>query len=195
MTAKRRIEPSDILSLDAYTTERPAYRARMMAHKKDRRLAVGPNATLHFESFETMLYQVQEMLHTERGGDEQLADELAAYQPLIPQGNELVATLMLEYENPTKRAEMLARLGGIEETLTLEFDGEIVNASWERDVDRTTPDGKTSSIHFLHFHMTPEQAAKFAAGGAKVTVAVGHPAYPHMTVMSEATRKALTASL
>ncbi len=195
MARKRSIERGDILDLDAYAAVRKARRAEMIAHKKDRRMAVGPNLTMHFESFDTMLYQVQEMLHTERGGDEQVDDELRAYQPLIPQGNEIVCTFMLEFEDPAIRARELAGLGGIEETVTLEFADHIVRADWEVDVERTTPEGKTSSIHFLHFRLTEAQAEAFRVQGRRVVVAVGHPGYGHMAVMPEATRAALAEDL
>ena len=195
MARKRKIESNDILDVDAYAAIRKERKAEMIAHKKNRRIMVGPNATVHFESFDTMLYQVQEMLHTERGGAEQLEDELRAYQPLIPQGNELVCTFMLEYEDPVIRARELMKLGGIEETITLEFDGEKVPADWEKDVDRTTPDGKTSSLHFLHFRFSPEQAAAFAKKGTRVVLAVGHEHYGHMAVLPEITRAELAEDL
>ncbi len=195
MTAKRAIEKSDIMDYATYRDARPAYRKRIIALKKDRRVALGPNATAHFESFDTMLYQVQEMLHTERGGAEQLADELAAYQPMIPGGNELVCTLMLEYENPVRRTEMLSKLGGIEDTIALEFDGETIHATAENEVERTTSVGKTSAIHFLHFHFNDAQVAKFSKVKMRVILSVGHSQYPHMTVMTEYTRSALAVDL
>ncbi len=195
MPRKRAIEPGDVLDLEAYAAVRKQRRTEMIAHKKDRRLSIGPSLTMHFESFDTMLYQVQEMLHTERGGTEQLEDELRAYQPLIPQGNELVCTFMLEYEDAAIRARELAGLGGIEETVTLEFAGETVRGDWEKDVDRTTPDGKTSSVHFLHFRLAPEQAEMFRETGERVVVAIGHPNYGHMAVMPEATRAVLAEDL
>lgn len=118
---KRKIERADILDWDAYARIRKERRAGMVALKRNRRIQVGPNATVHFESFDTMLYQVQEMLHTERGGEAQIPDELEAYNPLVPQGNELVATLMLEMADPEKRSEFLAGLGGVEQTVSLDW--------------------------------------------------------------------------
>ncbi|MGB0695161.1 MAG: DUF3501 family protein [Rhodospirillaceae bacterium] len=192
---KRAIDKGDILPMDVYGQERKARRTEMVALKKDRRLQVGPNATLHFESFETMLYQVHEMLFTERGGDEQVLDELMAYNPLIPKGNELVATLMLEMEDPIRRAKFLAQLGGIEEHISLDFGDQQVKASWERDIDRTTPDGKTSSVHFLHFHFTPEQVMAFRQPGARIVAAIAHPNYGHMAILTEAMRESLAKDL
>lgn len=195
MHRKREITRADIMPLDEYGPLRKERRAEMIARKRNRRMAVGPNATFHFESFDTMLYQVHEMLWTERGGDAQLVDELEAYNPLVPKGDELIATFMLEYEDPVRRAAILKTLGGIEETIALEFTGERVQADWEKEVERTTEEGKTSSIHFLHFKFTPDQAARFKAEGTRVVVAIGHPNYAHMAVMPEAVRAELAGDL
>lgn len=195
MTPKTEITAADIMDLEDYARTRKDWRRLMIQRKKDRRLAVGPNATMYFENFDTMLYQVHEMLYTERGGDEQLKDELEAYNPLIPKGNEIVATFMLEYEDPETRPTILAKLGGIEETISLEIDGEAVKADWEQEVERTTEEGKTSAIHFLHFRMTPEQADKFRRPDVRAVMAVGHPNYGHMAVIPEAVRKELAGDL
>lgn len=195
MHRKREITRADILPIEVYGRTRKDTRAAMVAAKRNRRLAVGPFATFHFESFDTMLYQVHEMLWTERGGDEQLADELAAYNPLVPNGNDLVATVMLEIEDPDRRARILAGLGGIEETIAIEVGGQRIAADWEKDVDRTTPDGKTSSVHFLHFHFTHEQAKAFKEPGARAMVTVGHPNYGHAAVIPEAMRVELATDL
>ncbi len=138
-----------------------------------------------------MRHQIQEMIYIERGGEEQLADELAAYNPLVPSGTELVATVMFEIEDPERRHRELSRLTHVEDTITLEVDGEVIAAQPETEVERTKDDGKTSSIHFLHFPFTADQAAKFAAPGAKVVLAIGHENYAHMAVLPEATRAAL----
>jgi hypothetical protein len=195
MTRKRKIERSDIMDDEAYGRVRKERRAGMIALKRNRRLQVGPNATMHFESFDTMLYQVQEMLYTERGGEVQITDELAAYNPLVPQGNELVATLMLEMADPEGRGAFLSKLGGIEQTVSLDLDGERIQADWERDVERTAPDGKTSSVHFLHFRFSPRQAAKFREPGAEVALFIRHPNYGHAAVLPEATRDELAKDL
>lgn len=195
MSGKRRIEPSDILDPEVYARQRRERRAAMVALKRNRRIAVGPHATMHFENFETMLYQVQEMLHAERGGAAQLADELEAYNPLVPQGGELVATLMIEMEDAGRRAAFLRTLTGVEETVTLEIGGERIAAAWERDVERTASDGKTSAVHFLHFRFSPEAAAKFREPGARAVVAIGHPNYGHAAVLPEAVRAELAQDL
>ncbi|MGB0748206.1 MAG: DUF3501 family protein [Magnetospiraceae bacterium] len=195
MAEKRSIEPSDILDADAYAAIRKQRKAEMIAHKKLRRLAVGPNATLHFESYQTMLYQIQEMLHTERGGDAQMTEEIEAYAPLVPKGNELVTTMMLEYEDATIRHNALSKMGGIEETVALEFDGGKVQATWEADIDRTTPEGKTSSVHFLHFPFTPEQAESFKKEGTRVVISINHENYGHMAVVPEAVRAEVAQDL
>ena len=195
MTAKRRIDRSDILDPTIYAQVRKSVRATMIEVKQKRRMAVGPNATLHFECYDTMHYQIQEMLHAERGGEAQIEDELRAYAPLIPQGNELVATFMLEFTDPVIRARQQARLGGIEDMIGLEMDGETIPADPEREVERTTAEGKTSSIHFLHFRLSPVQAERFRQPGERVTIAITHPDYGHMAVMSEETRQELAKDL
>lgn len=192
---KRKIERPDIMEWEDYARIRSERRAAMVALKRNRRLQVGPNATAHFENFDTMLYQVQEMLHTERGGEAQIPDELDAYNPLIPQGNELVATLMLEMADAEQRAEFLSRLGGVEQTVSLDLAGERIQADWERDVERTNADGKTSSVHFLHFRFTPEQAAKFREPGAEAVLFIRHPNYGYATVLSETVRAELARDL
>ena len=192
---KKQITAADIMPLDSYGSQRKQHRARMVELKKDRRLPVGPHATFHFENFDTMLYQVHEMLWTEKGGEAQLKDELEAYNPLVPNGAELVATFMLEYEDPDRRAKALSGLGGIEETISLQIAGQHIPASWEQEVERTTPDGKTSSIHFLHFPMSMEARRLFKTPGAKAVLAVGHPNYAHMAVIPESVRAALADDL
>ena len=122
---KREILKEDIMPLDVYTKNRKELRKNIVNFKKDRRIALGPYATFYFESYETMLAQVQEMLYIEKGGDEQLKDELVAYNPLIPNGKELTATLMFEIDNPVSRAAFLSKVGGIEEKVFIKIDGQI----------------------------------------------------------------------
>lgn len=191
----RRISRDDIMDVAAYGKVRDERRRRMAALKKDRRIAVGPDVTLHFESYETMWHQVHEMLAIEKGGEAQIADELAAYNPLIPQGRELVATMMIEIDDAVRRARDLLRLGGIEETATLEIGGDAIRAIPENDAERTTADGKTSSVHFLRFPLSDAQAARFKAADAHVILAIGHANYGHMAVMPAETRAALAADL
>jgi len=181
---KREIQKEDIMPLDVYIKNRKEIRKNIVNFKKDRRIALGPYATFYFENYETMLAQVQEMLYIEKGGDEQLKDELIAYNPLIPNGKELTATLMFEIDNPVSRAAFLGKVGGIEEKIFIKIDGEIVNAIPEQDVDRTSAEGKASSVQFLHFKFTNEQIQKFKLDGASVEIGIEHKDYSHTTKLS-----------
>ncbi len=187
----REITRADIMPMAEYAAQRKQRRSEITELKRDRRVAVGPDATFYFENYDTMWHQVHEMLFIEKGGEGQIEDELRAYNPLIPQGRELVATLMFEIDDPVRRARFLAGLGGVEETVTLAFEGESVAAVPEADVDRTTADGKASSVQFLHFPFTPAQIEKFRKTGAKATLAIGHDKYGHAAALSERTRQAL----
>jgi hypothetical protein len=187
----RKITEADILPLPEYMKVRAQRRTAVTALKKNRRLEVGPVATFYFESFDTMLHQVQEMLYIEKGGAEQLVDELAAYNPLIPDGRELTATVMLEIDEPVRRARVLASLGRIEHTMFIRFAGETVKGAAEDDQERTREDGKTSSVHFVHFPFTTEQIAKFRTPGTEVVVGFSHENYGHMALMPETVRAAL----
>jgi len=187
----RKITEADILPLPEYMKVRAQRRTAMSALKKNRRLEVGPFATFYFESFDTMLHQVQEMLYIEKGGAEQLPDELAAYNPLIPDGHELTATVMLEIDDPVRRTRVLASLGGIEHTMFIRFAGETVKGVAEADQERTRDDGKASSVQFVHFPFTAEQIAKFRATGAEIVVGFNHENYGHMALMPDAVRTAL----
>ncbi len=195
MARQTEITAADIIDPETYAASRKKRRAEMIARKKNRRLAAGPNATMHFENFETMLYQIQEMLHAEKGGPEQLADELEAYNPLIPQGGELVGTFMLEYPNADTRTEILLGLTGIEETIALDIDGQRIPADWENDVDRTTPDGKTSAIHFLHFRLSPGQVTQFQDPAVTVNFVISHTNYSHSAGITGAVRNDLMTDL
>lgn len=197
MTSPRRaLTRADIMDMADYAKVRAAKRAAIAALKRHRRLAVGPFATFHFESYETMWMQVHEMLHIERGGEEQIAGELEAYNPLIPRGDALIATLMLEIDDPTRRERELYRLAGIEDTIRLEVGGTAVAAQpIEDEVARTSEDGKTSSIHFLRFPFPPAVAARFRTPGARVLLGIDHPAYGHLAIMPEETRAVLAEDL
>jgi len=195
MIMKHEITRADIIPMPEYAASRAERRRALAAYKRDRRVEVGPHATFYFESYETMWNQVHEMLHIEKGGEEQIAGELEAYNPLIPKGRELVATLMFEIDNPVQRARFLAGLGGVEETVSLEFAGESVKGTPELDVDRTTEEGKASSVQFVHFPFTDAQAAKFKAAGTRVTLAIAHDAYAHAAVIPERVRAALAQDL
>ncbi len=189
----RKIEPSMIMPLAEYAGQRPERRKRISEIKKNRRLEVGPFATFYFESYETMLHQVQEMLYIEKGGAEQLPDELAAYNPLIPQGAELVATVMFEIDDPVRRARVLGMLGGIEHKAFIKVGNDVIRGVAEGDQERSREDGKASSVQFMRFPFTPAQVAAFKSGQGDVVVGFEHENYGHMAVMSAAVRQALAA--
>ena len=182
---KREIQKEDIIPLDVYTEKRRELRKSIVDYKKNRRVALGPYATFYFESYETMLAQVQEMLYIEKGGDEQLQDELSAYNPLIPKGKELTATLMFEIDNPISRAAFLGKVGGIEETVFMKINGEKIKAVPEEDVDRTSAEGKASSVQFIHFNFTDDQIEKFQSNSSEIELCIDHKEYSHSTKLSK----------
>ena len=188
---KRIIQKNDIMPLDIYIKKRKELRKNIVEFKKNRRVSLGPYATFYFESFETMLAQVQEMLYIEKGGDAQLHDELTAYNPLVPNGKELVSTLMFEIDNPVSRATFLSKVGGIEEKVFMKIDGEVIQAVPEEDVDRTSANGKASSVQFIHFKFNDEQIEKFKSGSSQVEIAIDHKEYSHTTKLSDETVKSL----
>jgi hypothetical protein len=191
MSGKREITRDDILPMEAYEAERKERKRRIAGIKKHRRLEVGPFATFYFESYETMWQQIHEMLYIEKGGEAQIAGELEAYNPLIPKGGELVATVMFEIEDAAHRAAVLARLGGVEETISMAFAGETIAGRPAADMDRTNEAGKASAVQFVHFSFTPEQIEKFRAPDTQVIVGFSHENYGHKAVMPESTRTAL----
>ena len=190
-TLSRQVTKADIISLEQYSKNRKRLRAELIAFKKNRRVPLGPYATFYFECYETMLAQIQEMLYIEKGGNDQLADELRAYNPLIPRGNELIATLMFEIDNALTRTEFLNKVGGIEEKVFIKINEEIINSAPEKDVDRTSAEGKASSVQFIHFNFTDEQIKKFKDLNNKVSLGISHNLYNHMIQISENTRKTL----
>lgn len=181
--AKRQITREDIMPLEAYEQVRDERRRAITTMKKNRRVSVGPDITFYFENYATMWHQIHEMLRIEKGGKAQIEDELRAYNPLIPDGRTLVATMMIEIEEPARRARVLAQLGGIEDSVTLEVGEETIRAVPEGDVERTTAEGKASSVHFLKFPFTPEQAKAFSAADTRVILVVSHPKYAHMAAL------------
>jgi len=193
--AKRQITPSDLIPDAEYARQRRERRAALLPIKRLRRVSLGPVCTILFESFDTMLFQVQEMLLTEKGGAAQVPDELAAYNPLIPQGSELVATIMFEIDDPVRRAEILARLGGVEDCFFIAIGTEAALGVSEGDVERTREDGKTSSVHFLHFPLSPAHIAVFRDPGTQVMVGCDHEGYAHLAVLTPATRAELAKDL
>ncbi len=196
MTLRQRaITRADILPPERYAAERKERKRALVALKTPRRIALGPVATATFESFDSIWMQIHEMLHIERGGEAQIADELRAYAPLVPNGRELVLTLMFEIDDPERRAALLGRLGGVEETVSLQFEGETILAVPEGDIERTSAEGKTSSVHFLHLPFTPEQVAIFRRPGTRVLLGIGHAEYGHIAVLPEASRAVLADDL
>jgi hypothetical protein len=187
----RTITKADLMPMADYGRIRRDHRRKLVELKARRRLLVGPFATFHFENYETMWAQVHEMLFIEKGGEDQIEGELAAYNPLIPQGRDLCATMLIEIEDEIKRRHVLAGLGHIETTVSLAFAGETVAGVPTDDTERTTEDGKASAVHFLHFRFTPAQIAKFRTAGTQVVLGLAHANYGHMAVMPETMRESL----
>ena len=190
---KRQVEKEDLMIADVYAESRKKIRKELVEFKKNRRIALGPYATFYFESFETMVAQIQEMLHIEKGGDEQLKDELTAYNPLVPNGKELTATLMFEIDNPISRGAFLGKVGGIEEKIFMKIDNEVVKAVPEDDVDRTSAEGKASSVQFIHFKFNDDQINKIKSGNTSIELGIDHKEYTHTTKLTEDNLKSLSA--
>ncbi len=187
----RTLTDTDFLPLPEWAGQRKAHRKALSERKRNRRLSVGPHATLYFENWDTMWYQVQEMLWIEKGGDAQLPDELAAYNPMVPNGSELSATLMFEISDEAKRRALLSQWGGIEDTISISLGGERITAVSEQDLERTTEKGKTSSVHFLHFPFTAMQIATFRDPESDIMVRIDHPNYGHAAFVTGAVRDEL----
>ena len=188
----RRVTREDLMPDADYAKVRKDRRAALLPIKRLRRIELGPSCTVYFETFDTMLFQIQEMLLTERGGEAQIDDELQAYNPLIPQGSELVATIMFEIEDPIRRANILARLGGVEDDFFLQIGEERAPGAPEGDIERTREDGKASSVHFLRFPLTAPQIALFRDPKTQILVGCSHPAYSHLAGLSPASRAELS---
>jgi len=195
MTERRPLTRADILPPERYASERRQHRARISAIKQNRRVEVGPFATFYFENFDTMWHQVHEMLHIERGGEAQLADELEAYNPLIPLGDELVATVMFEIENAERRERELARLGNVENRIFMTIGGETVRALPDPTRENTSPEGKASSVQFVRFPLSAAQKKEFSRPGARITLGIDHANYGHAATLPEPVRAALAEDL
>ena len=193
MTRENRIiEKNDLIANNIYAKNRKQFRKKIVEFKKHRRVPLGPYATFYFENFDTMLAQIQEMLHIEKGGEKQLKDELDAYNPLVPKGKELVTTLMFEIDDPKIRAEFLGKVGGIEEKVYIQVAEEKINGRPEKDVDRTSAEGKASSVQFLHFIFTNDQIEKFKDIKNSLIIGIEHTLYKHTVKVSAETRSALS---
>jgi hypothetical protein len=189
-----RLVAADLMSLEQYARARHEFRARVLAHKKPRTIAVGPNATWCFEDRVTVQYQIQEMLRAERIFEpEGIQDELDAYNPLIPDGANWKATLLLEFPDPAERREALARLKGIEDRCYVVAAAERVYAIADEDLEREN-DVKTSSVHFLRFETTEAMRSALRAG-APLSVGCDHPAYRYEVVLPEGSRASLLGDL
>ena len=184
MKTPKLVTASDILDMESFGKIRKQKRTEISNIKSDRRVAVGPDATFMFENYDTMWWQIHEMLFIEKGGQDQIEDELSAYNPLIPQGSELIATLMFEIDEPERRKSLLMKLGGVEEVCCLTINGETIIGDSETDVDRTTAAGKASSVQFIHFNFSSDQIELFNKPDTQISVGINHPAYGHMAVIS-----------
>ena len=179
------IKPEDIYSRKDYSNKRPQLRKEIVARKKKRRVDIGPYVTLYFENRDTIIHQINEMVFIENGGEEQIQEEISAYKSLIPNGKELIATVMVEIDSPIKRAEVLSKLGGFEETFSIKIDDFVVKGNAELDVDRTTADGKASSVQFVHFNFKDDEIAKFKDIDSKVEISINHSSYAHSTSLNK----------
>jgi hypothetical protein len=188
----REVTPADLLPDAEFAKVRKERRAALLPLKRLRRIELGPICTVHFECYETMLFQIQEMLLIEKGGAAQVPDELAAYNPLIPKGSELVATVLFEIEDPVRRAQTLAKLGGVEDCFFIQIGEDRVRGVPEGDVERTREDGKTSSVHFLRFPLKPEHVARFRDPSVAILVGCDHEHYSHLAGISPASRAELS---
>ena len=186
------IEKIDLMALNEYAKIRKQFRKELVEFKKKRRVSIGPYATFYFECFETMRGQIQEMLHIEKGGDEQLKDELNAYNPLVPKGKELVATLMFEIDDPILRADFLGKAGGVEEKIYIKVADEKIDARPEKDIDRTSAEGKASSVQFVHFNFSDYQIKKFKDLKNEVVIGLDHNFYSHTVKVNENTKNSLS---
>jgi len=186
------IEKKDLVPHEVYEKNRKKIRKELVEFKKNRRVPLGPHATFYFENYDTMLAQIQEMLHIEKGGDEQLKDELNAYNPLVPKGNELVTTLMFEIDNPEIRSKFLGKVGGIEEKVFIQIGNEKISANPEADIDRTSDEGKASSVQFLHFKFSNDQVGKFKNSENPVVIGIDHELYNHTIKISDQARNELS---
>lgn len=189
------ITRADIMDMAEYAAIRREQRSRISEAKRSRRLEVGPYSTFYFENYDTMWHQIHEMLFVEKGGEEQIRDELDAYNPLIPNGDELIATVMIEVPDPKRRAAVLHMVGGIENHVTLSIGGDTIRGVPDADRENTSPEGKASSVQFIRFPMTAGQKERFAAGEEPVMLGFDHPRYGHLAAMSAEMRKILSGDL
>lgn len=192
MYQNKPINESDILNRDQYKAQRKSLREKMVLRKKNRRLDIGPYITIYFENRDTILHQINEMVYIENGGVEQIKDEILAYKSLIPNGKELVATLMVEIDSPIKRADFLGKMGGFEESLDVIVNNKVIKGKPETDVERTTAEGKASSVQFVHFEFDEESINEFKVMNKDVMITINHNDYKHSTIMNQETKDELS---
>ncbi|MDE2411377.1 MAG: DUF3501 family protein [Sphingomonadales bacterium] len=189
----RTITPADILPLDQYELIRTDKKQDALERKKLTRLSVGPHATVLFENWDSMWLQIQEMLRIEKGGEGQLADELAAYDPMVPKGSELTCTMLFEIADPERRDAFLRTIGGVEDHVAIQVGGQTIRARPEGDTERTrASDNKASAVQFFHFDFTPEAIAAWRSGEGTALMVIDHPNYGHAAVIGSATRDFLS---
>ena len=181
------IKETEILSRSTYLDKRKSLRENMVSRKKFRRIDIGPYITIYFENKDTIIHQINEMVFIENGGKEQVKDEIAAYKSLVPNGKELVATVMVEIDNPIKRADFLGKMGGFEEKIDIKINNIKVKGIAELDGDRTTADGKASSVQFVHFEFNDENINNIKKNKDKVSISIEHENYKHSTILNIST--------
>jgi len=191
----RRIAPADIMPMSQYAAIRKEQRRKISEIKKARRIEVGPYSTFYFENYDTMWHQIHEMLFVEKGGEAQIQDELDAYNPLIPQGDELIATVMFEVPDAARRMAVLHQVGGIENHMLLTIGGETVRGEPDAERENTSEHGKASSVQFVRFTLTPAQKAAFKSPATTVMLGFDHPRYGHLAALPTAIREALAQDL
>ena len=187
MVQTNTIEKTDILSRDEYKIKRKSLREKMVLRKKFRRVDIGPYVTMYFENKDTIIHQINEMVYIEDGGEQQIDDEILAYKSLIPNGSELVATVMVEIDNPKKRAEFLSKMGGFEETINIKIHDEEIKGKAELDGDRTTADGKASSVQFVHFEFDEQAVKSIKNNMENVSISINHKNYRHSAILNTET--------
>ena len=191
MPGGHEITRDQLIPMEQYVGERKERRRALVEMKRDRRVEVGPVCSFYFENYETMWNQIHEMLFIEKGGEAQIDDELSAYNPLIPTGRELVATVMFEIDDPKRRGALLAKLGGVEDTAFIQIGDLTVAGKPAADLDRTSAAGKASAVQFIHFPFTEDAIQAFRQTGARAVLGFTHPHYAHMSVLPETARAAL----
>ena len=178
------IEKSDILPRDEYKIKRKSLREKIVLRKKFRRIDVGPYVTMYFENKDTIIHQINEMVYIEDGGEEQINDEILAYKSLVPDGRELVATVMVEIDNPIKRADFLSKMGGFEEQISIRILDKVIKGKAELDADRTTADGKASSVQFVHFEFEEKEVEHIKSNVENISISINHENYKHATMLN-----------